>query len=239
MHEIPLTEKISKAVEKISMKLMRMEEKDFCIAGVSPLDWRIFHNDDDSERYILVPSMAFKRLVLERGYLQAVQSYPDKFGTGKTEDVLKALCEKAKPAFPLNTETEDYGKYLSQECMAYIFRVKDNEIDMSRVLRLDLFRDYDDKDFRGGLFHSLKHFSIEGESSISQKSKREYERSSWNSIYTTVIKNFFSGEMTPSDKRDNAYIANSKDRDGNNVSGVYYRHPDLPCFFLDSIHRTK
>ena len=78
---------------------MQHKDKDFCLAHVTERDWKLIsikNNDGKFQYFVIVPSMAFKRLVLEKEYLRVVEKYPDHFGTNNDWDIVTALKKKCR-----------------------------------------------------------------------------------------------------------------------------------------------
>lgn len=105
---------------------------------------------------------------------------------------------------------------------------------MLRVFRLDLCRGINESDlFQGGIFHVLKHFSIEGYQTI-YSNRKEFQVETRFEIYKYIILNFFMGK-TEKDKRKNYYIATSCLKDGHILRGVYYEENDIFVSFISSM----
>lgn len=79
-----VTLEVQERMEEISLILMRHENKDFCLAKVHPNSWRLlsYSNNHKEYRFILVPSPAFERLIIQREYPKIVDRFPEYFGTG-------------------------------------------------------------------------------------------------------------------------------------------------------------
>lgn len=152
--------KITKPViEDVALRLMKHENKDGAKAGLPFTNYCEINYQE--RRFFCVMSNVFlaffKDYILKSQYI-----YPQNFGTGNAEDVLKALYELEKPC-----EFEDYIGFLSREQFAYIFEYK-NEIKTDKILRIDLYRHIklnkatNLPEFIGGIFHAFKHFSVNG-----------------------------------------------------------------------------
>ena len=150
-------QKTRKFIEDKSLALMKHETKGSAKAGF-PIDnyARYFLH---GRTFYCVKSNVFKAII-EEYLLRAQKQFPEKFGTGNAMDVIEALYN-IEPTFDL----ERFVDFLQNEQFAYIIESKDGEI-VDKILRIDLFRKLDEKhggqkEFTGGIFHSLKHFSIE------------------------------------------------------------------------------
>lgn len=229
--------KIEAEIERIALILMEHEDKNFCLAGIPKTDWRLIsikNSHSDYQYFVIVPSMAFKRLVLEKEYINVVNKYPECFGTNNDWDIIKALKKFAEPAFPPEYTDERYLEYLGGESMAYIFAItSENEIS-KKILRLDLCRGIKDNKFFGGFFHVLKHFTIEGYNTISHKNK-EYELELWSEIVHHIIQNFYSDDFSQDESNAQVYNSISILDDGHKLKGAYFKEPNIPVYFLKTM----
>lgn len=114
--------------------------------------------------FYIVFNVSCHRL-LQEGILEALQTFPEKFGTGNAMDVVDALYEVN--GFNSFGDKDRYIKFLADNVCCYV--VYANEEGFGDILRLDTFRKVDERDgnqdvydFTGGLMHVLKHFSYEG-----------------------------------------------------------------------------
>ena len=229
---------IKRQVEEISVTLMRHEYKNFCLAQVAPQSWRLVSykiEQNVEAAFVIVPSPAFCRFILNREYLKVVDAYPGYFGQNDDRLVVKALKEYDKHKMIREYTDEEFLEYIRGETMAYVFKVENNNSISNRILRLDLCRGINKSyQFQGGIFHILKHFTVEGYSTISS-CKKEFQVETWSEIYKYIILNFFMGK-TENDKRENYYIATSCLNDGHILRGVYYKENDIPVSFISSMH---
>lgn len=228
---------IKKQVEEIAIVLMHHEDKNFCLAQVTPQSWRLvsYKVEHEVETYfVIVPSPAFCRFILNREYLKVVDLYPEYFGQNDDRLIVKALKEYDKHKLIREYTDEEFLKYIQGETMAYVFKVEKDSSISNRVLRLDLCRGINENNqFQGGIFHILKHFTIEGYSTISSN-RKEFQIETWSKIYKYIILNFFLGK-TVNDKRENYHIATSYLKDGHILRGVYYKENDIPVSFISSM----
>ena len=104
--------------------------------------------------------------VIEQDYINALKETPGCFGTFDAKDVIHALYTQAKKHYWVWDE-ERYEDYLSNEIFCLLICKKNGGF-LDEILRIDLFRhikpskDYPGCfDFEGGIFHALKHFSVE------------------------------------------------------------------------------
>lgn len=103
--------------------------------------------------------------LLQEGIIEALEAFPEKFGTGNAMDVVDALYEGS--VFKRFDSKDRFIKFLAENACCYV--VYANKEGFGDILRLDTFRKVDEcngkqdvYDFTGGLMHVLKHFSYEG-----------------------------------------------------------------------------
>lgn len=131
--------------------------------GFSIMD--IFHYRIDNERsFYMVFNGTFLHLI-NKGLLEAVETFPELFGTRDARDVLQALYNVS--AYQSFGTIEDYEHFLTDHPCCYIV-YHDGENFDDDILRIDVFRiiqpsqEVDGvEDFTGGLMHTLKHFSVD------------------------------------------------------------------------------
>ena len=117
--------------------------------------------------------------------------------------------------------------------MAYIFKIEESNKVLDKILRLDLCRNiHSGNIFQGGIFHILKHFTLDGYHTLSSFS-REFAIEHWREIYHIIIMNFFSNEFLP--ENGNYYKAISTLKDGHILRGIYYKNASAQVYFLDSL----
>ena len=142
MQEDKLTQQIQKRMEEISLILMNHEGKNFCLAKVHPLSWRYisYKNNGMEQNFVVIPSPAFDRLILQREYLNIVDKHPNLFGTGDDWDIIRAIKEYDKEKLLRDYSDQEFFDYIRGETMAYVFKVEDDGTLSDRILRLDLCR---------------------------------------------------------------------------------------------------
>lgn len=189
-----VTSEIQKRMEEISLILMQHENKDFCLAKVHPNSWRLlsYVNNHKECRFIIVPSSAFERLILQREYPKIVDKFPEYFGTGNDWNIIRAIKKYDKSRLVREYSDREFFDYIRGETMAYVFKVEDDDTISERILRLDLCRNINPSNlFQGGVFHVFKHFTPKGFNTISSNHK-EFEIETFSEIYRHIILNFFS-----------------------------------------------
>ena len=118
---------IKKRVEVIAVILMCHEDKDFCLAQVAPQSWRFvsYKIEQNVENYfVIVPSPAFCRFILNREYLKIVDLHPECFGQNDDRLIVRALKEYDKHKLIREYTDEEFLEYLRGETMAYVLRWK-------------------------------------------------------------------------------------------------------------------
>lgn len=235
MQKDNLTSQIQKRMEEISLILMCHEKKDFCLAKVHPLSWRhISYKDTMGEHYfIIIPSPAFDRLIVQHEYLKIVDKYPNLFGTGNDWDIVRAIKEYDKERLVREYSDQEFFDYIRGETMAYVFKIEDDGTLSDKILRLDLCRNINpNSKFQGGIFHVFKHFTPDGFNTISSH-HREYGIETFSEIYKYIILNFFSEDFQK--EKGNCFEAKSILRDGHTLRGIYYKEDDIPVSFINSM----
>ena len=231
-----VSETIIYKMEEVALALMRAEEKNFCLAKVLPYNWRLISIKNENETYfyyVIVPSPAFNRFILECEYLKVVDKYPEYFSTGNDWQIIKAIKEYDKSFFVRDYSDNDFFDYIRGETMAYIFKIEEDNRVSDKILRLDLCRNiHSGNIFQGGIFHILKHFTLEGYNTLSSFGK-EFSVESWREIYHIIIQNFFSNDFLL--EKGNYYEAKSSLKDGHILRGIYYKNDVAQVYFLDSL----
>jgi len=231
----PEARAIQNKIEGIALTLMRHENKNFCLAKISPFQWvKITYRDNNREdTFVIVPSLAFQRLIIYREYAKVVEKYPHLFGTGNDWNIVRAIKEFDKDKLLREYTDQEFLDYIRGETMAYVFKIEDEGTLSDRILRLDLCRNINpDNVFQGGIFHVFKHFTPKGFDTISSNNK-EFDVETFSEIYRYVILNFFSDDFKK--EKGNYYEAKSTLKDGHTLRGIYYKEDDIPVSFISSI----
>lgn len=139
-----------------------LEELNYFQIGFPITEVYHYYVEGDHNFYIVF-NVSCHRL-LQEGILEALETFPEKFGTGNAMDVVDALYEGSH--FKSLGNKERYIQFLVDNVCCYI--VYANRTEFGDILRLDTFRSVEAKrnssnayDFTGGLLHVLKHFSHE------------------------------------------------------------------------------
>ena len=226
---------IQNRIGEIALILMEHEGKNFCLAKICPFQWQrlSYRVGEREENFVIIPSLAFQRFIIDREYLQIVGKYPNLFGTANDWNIVRAIKEYDKKRLVREYTDREFLEYIQGETMAYVFRVCVDGTISNRVLRLDLCRGIDQRNtFRGGMFHVFKHFTPQGFKTISSNSK-EWETETFSEIYRQIILNFFSDDFEK--ESENNYIAKSMLGDGHILRGVYFKEDNIPVAFIKSI----
>lgn len=221
-----IIKQIEEKVDKCSLMLMEKEHKEFCLNKVSRNNWIIMEN------YVIVPSPLFKRFILNKGYMKVVESFPEKLGSSDDCEIIRAI--KSSNDMYNNMREDEFYDFLRNENMAYVFEIKDGAVS-DKILRLDLFRFINkDNEFKGGIFHILKHFTVEDFYTISSNKNSEYKVKTFESICYNIIDNFFTGDQVH--KSNTEYTIHSYLDDKHIMQGFYFNEGDVPVYFLDTLY---
>jgi hypothetical protein len=240
MNDSSVIQLIGNKITSISQILMNHETKNFCLAKISPYNWHVvsYQNIDTDTTFVIVPSPAFKRFILDRQYLSVVSSYSSLFGTGNDWNIVRAIKSHEHKYLLRDYSDEEFFDYIKGETMAYVFKIENDNTINERILRLDLCRGINrDNVFQGGIFHVFKHFTVEGYDTISSWNQ-EYVVNSFPEIYKYVILNFFSDDYKE-DRKTNYYEALSTLADGHLLRGIYYQEDNIPVAFITSMRISQ
>lgn len=145
------------------------EPKNYYQSGFSISNICSYESPSGPQFYIAWTN-SFRNMVYDGAYYKSFLRYPKRFGTGNAEDVLSALYSSINNDGQnfFNWTIERYTEYLRGENCCYVVR-KEGDSFSQTFLRIDLFRKIEpncktpeNKEFIGGLFHVLDHFSIKG-----------------------------------------------------------------------------
>lgn len=195
---------------------------------------------DYEERHIcLAASNSFIGMI-EKQYLEALNNYPECFGTGNAVDVVIALyknngIEKLRWSFQRYVENA-----LAYEICCYaVIKRNDYEFD-EEVLRIDLFRqikpslkDWHKLEFIGGLFHVFKHFSYKGKNLSTGNEVMHNSVDSLMSIVVMCIKAFI---LKQKEENGNDYVFDQKLDEGKILRYVFYKEEETKTFYIKSVH---
>lgn len=160
-------------------------------------------------------------------YEKALQHSNFTLNTQMADVVLKAMYEVSdfkECGMPFDL----YIKSASTESCSYIMRKTPESYD-DRILRLDLFRKIeDDNTFGGGLFHALKHFSLNEHNKGSKNYIYSIEKLKHNAFYA-----FFYGKCDAT--REDTQILTSS-YDNYCIKFGFYTETETNIVFLKTAH---
>lgn len=148
---------------------------------------------------------------------------PDSFTGGIAIDIIKVLYNASNYC----SSFEKYQEYLQTEACCYIIEEQSNIF--GGILRLDLFRILTDE-FIGGIFHSLKHFAINGHNLCNGPDKKSIEEIGALIRYIGLC--FVKLNKEQLIKNDT--ISDTFEIDGSEFTIVLYREKESNVFFLKS-----
>ncbi len=175
--------------------------------------------------------------IIEHDYLEALQDNPKCFGTFNAKHVLEALYQQAKKNnYPFSEER--YAESLSKECFCLLICKKEKKF-IQDVLRIDLFRKLDNSrkhseclEFTGGLFHALKHFSIDKQCA-SIVPNQNISLSDLEQLIWPIAKTFFESERRYKNK-NNTFEADIPYL-GKILTTVFYQEENSHISFIKTI----
>lgn len=224
---------ISDIFQKEMKAIALHEDKDSWYGGVHRNNCFVSKLDEGILLYQMF-TPAFVPFISEV-YLNALINHQELFGTGNAKDVIHALYLESNAR---NWDEARYIEYLSKEVFCLLI-CKNKDSFFKDVLRIDLFRDIRESktskgnfDFVGGIFHALKHFSIEGISaSISPNQKvdlYDVEQLIWPIAHAFYIGTWNNGN------RKNTYESSIKYL-GKNFTLEFYKENSLNVSFVNSV----
>lgn len=182
----------------------------------------------ENESFSMCYNKRFENTV--RLYEQCLASYANSFKTGNANDILNSLFEQSQ----YHRSFEDYKLYLLTEACCYI--IETNQNGFGDVLRIDLYRkeDFkngtDKKEFTGGLFHCLKHFTIKDNYQINKS-----DVSCVSNIFDII---YLIGKCFVNRSGECLSCINSGDN-RHYYKAVFFKEEDSNVFFLKTFHIEK
>lgn len=157
-------EELKPIIEKEMGKLAKHENKNLFRTNIA-INSCYVRNISDNIQLFQAYSPGIIR-ILDEEYPRALKENPECFGTNNAKDVIHALYIQAQKNNYVYGE-ERYTKYLSTESFCLLLSKIDGTFS-DNIFRIDLFRKIEKStehpgcyDFTGGIFHALKHFSID------------------------------------------------------------------------------
>lgn len=216
-------------LEEKSILLWRQENRGFAKIG---LDESKFHRIEINNREFYIVSTNVFYQVLNSVLSEACEKYPESFGTDNVEDVLKALY-KTESFGPF----DQFSQFLREEQFAWIVEII-NDKPSPLLLRIELFRKINDlkennskSEFTGGVFHSFKHFNLNGVPLSTKKENKNLDHPS--SIIDFVIQGFFFSELQPKDK--NKFQSKLLLQNGSKLCFAFFHESNSNVYFLNSV----
>lgn len=168
-------------------------------------------------------------------YPRALQRHPEHFGTRNAKDVIHALYLESNAK---DWNEDRYADFLSNEVFCLLLCKQNNEY-RTDILRIDLFRKLDESkelegafEFTGGLFHALKHFSIE-EQSASILPNQNVKLFDIEQLIWPIAHAFYRGSWS-NGKRKNTYETNIEYL-GKKFTLEFYKEPSINVSFVNSV----
>ena len=182
----------------------------------------------ENEHFSICYNKKFADIV--RLYERCLASDSDSFETGNASEILKTLYEKSQ----YHSSFEDYKLYLLTEACYYV--IESNQNGFGDVLRIDLYRKEDlkpgtdIKEFTGGLFHCLKHFTIKENNLVNNS-----DVSCVSNIFDII---YLIGKCFINRRKECLSCINSGDN-RHYYKAVFFKEEDSNIFFLKTFHIEK
>ena len=218
-------------LEKKSLGLMSHENKNHATTGVPPQNFRIY--TIKGLIFYAVNTNVFLA-IMEHVLLQAVLTYPEKFGTNNAHDVIEAI-RLIEPTF----EHDRFIDFLLNEQFCYIIENKNGTIP-DKVLRIDLFRQLDitgesTPEFTGGILHAFKHFSYKGKNLSTGKVIHNIQRPDY--VIGLAIQAFFFNDEIPNDKEK--FKSEIELDEKHNLRFAFFYELNTGVYFINSIYKVN
>jgi hypothetical protein len=227
---------LKKRVKKIGLDLMKQEQKNYAKVGFPVINYRKV--EIDGKDFYYAGSNIFL-IVVETVINQARKIFPKNFGNGNAVSVIHALN---KTRF-LSGRLKDAIRIYGNENFILIFD-NENEGDNNKVLRVDLFRKLDKirhkrrkYTFTGGLFHALKHFSINNLPLSTGNDIHNVKEPT--DVIKLIIKAFYllPGEFDQTDK--NKYTVIEPLDEKYEICYIFYFETNTKIYFLKTLFKRK
>ena len=167
---------------------------------------------------------------------KAISIYPNKFGTGNAEDVVKALFKANDDTF---LSPDEYMTYIANFACCYIIYETDSGFS-NDVLRIDMLRSLMNKkdtpelkEFVGGLLHALTHFSFNG-------APLSTERKGADIPSVGITLNWIAQSFLSKHVEDGKRLCDYEsivDINGEKYRFHFYKEIETGIFFLKTFHR--
>lgn len=220
--------------ENVALKLMKHEGKDYAKFKFPQTNYRKI-SIDNKDFYYSGTNIFLG--IIEIYLIEAVNKFPLNFGNGNAISVLRALNLTRF----LSGRLRDAIRIYQNENFIWVY---DNvqEKPENKILRIDLFRKLDKvrhvkrkKEFTGGIFHALKHFSFYGKSLSTGKDSNDIKHS--EEIIFLIIRAFFLN--TDEFKNENSHVTFIKLNEKYDLKFIFYFEPKTNVYFLKTIYKVK
>lgn len=218
-------------LEKKSLGLMSHEKKNHATVGAPPQNFRIYHIR--GRTFYAVHTNVFL-VIMDSVLLEAVITYPEKFGTGEAHNVIEAI-RLIEPTF----EHERFVEFLLNEQFCYIIENR-NGVILDKVLRIDLFRQLDVEatgkhEFTGGILHAFKHFSYNGTNLSTSNVIHDILRA--DHVIGLAASTFFFNDDIPANQKK--FKSETELDDKHNLRFAFYYEENTGVYFINSIYKVN
>lgn len=224
---------ISDIFQKEMKAIALHEDKDSWYGGVHRNNCFVSKLDEGILLYQMF-TPAFVPFISEV-YLNALINHQELFGTGNAKDIIHALYLESNAR---NWDEARFIEYLSKEVFCLLI-CKNKDSFCKDVLRIDLFRKLDKSkktpgnyEFTGGLFHALKHFSIE-KKSASILPNQKVDLYDIEQLIWPIAHAFYRG-IWSNGNRKNTYES-SINYLGKSFNLDFYKEESLNVSFINSV----
>ena len=208
--------------------------KDTYIGRVAYPNCLAFNYDDGSKIFKLMTNKS--RHMLKENYYEAIDRFPDSFGTGNANDVLEALylCSGADQ---MKWDITRYVDYLKNDGSTFYYYQNPDGSLCDDVLKLDFFRIIQNNgEFTGGLFHAFKHFSI-NEKNLSTNKDEINDIGSIDNLLRIIAEAFYKYERTRvSDDSPNEKVSLPSYDNRHYLQFVFYKEVISGVYFLKTCY---
>ncbi len=208
--------------------------KNTFIGQVAYLNCLAFNYNDGSKIYKLMTNKS--KHILKEDYYEAMDRYPDKFGTGDANDVLEALY-LCSGAYQMKWDIIRYVDYLKNDGSTFYYYQNPDGSLSDDVLKLDFFRIIQDNgEFTGGLFHAFKHFSI-NEKNLSTNKNEINNIGSIDNLLRIIAEAFYKyGRTKVTEESPNEKVSLPCFDERHYLQFVFYKEEISGTYFLKTCY---
>lgn len=226
--------KLQIRAEAIAIKLMKHEGKDYAKVQFPQINYRKI-SIDNRDFYYSGTNIFLG--IIEKFLVEAVNKFPLNFGNGNALSVLKALNLTRF----LSKRLRDAVRIYQNENFILVYDSIEEKTE-NKILRIDLFRKLDKirntkrkKEFTGGIFHALKHFSFFGKSLSTGKDNNNLNHP--EEIIFLIIKAFYISEGIFIN--ENSYVSLVRLNDKYDLKFIFYFESSTNVYFITTIYKIK